>query len=177
MTGNGKTRLLGVCAALVVIMCFPLVARAQVTLLDSAPLQVSAEVADDVCSLIVPPLKFGLIESFGERQEKWLIWIMCKLGDNYKLSVGAGRSRLFSSRNLTNGKGKKLAYHLFFTAPDNSEEEWGDNDFENTYPPGRSNQGTGTGQWQTFTLTGKIFIDPSSFVGTYQDTVKITLHY
>lgn len=176
MTRNGKTRLLGGCAALVVIMCFPLVARAEGTLVKSAPLQVTAQI-DDVCSIIVPPLKFGLIESFGERQEKWLIWIMCKLGDNYKLSVGAGRSRLFSSRNLTNAKGKNLAYHLYFTAPDNSEEEWGDNDFENTYPPGRSNQGTGNGKWQALTLTGKIFIDPSTFAGTYQDTVKITLHY
>lgn len=145
---------------------------------DQAPLPVNASVKDS-CTCVLPPLHFGLIHHWGERNERWLVWIKCTLGTHYKLSVGSGRFKDTWGRGMDRRDGRRghMRYKLLIERPGGNEDEIGDNDTDNTYPPAPSVRNTGTGGWQEFGMRGTFYNDPRYPSGDYHDSVKVTLHY
>jgi spore coat protein U-like protein len=134
----------------------------------------------EVVTVSVETLDFGT-----QNVGKWNyatadITVNASKGLSYKIALDGGLyyDANFKARKMKHSGSKGYdSYHLY---KDNThDEEWGDSDCTpgNTYPPGTSVSGTGTGSDQTYTVYGKNFVSSALSTGTYSDTVTVTVHY
>ncbi len=94
----------------------------------------------------------------------------------YHIVMNAGVHYANTWRNIENS-GSIVAYGIY--KPGGGE--WGDNDYDNTYPYGSSLAGTGDGTAQAYTATGYLHTNSTS-VGApanayYTDVVTVTVYF
>lgn len=128
------------------------------------------------CFIGVSPVVFGDFTT-GVYNATGSVDVLCQAGLPYHITLDGGSSpgginpRLLSSQNSPVG----LPYFLYKDST--LTDQWGDSDFANTYPPGSSVAGTGTGIWQGHTVYGKLTVEYLTEVGLYKDVVNITVHW
>jgi spore coat protein U-like protein len=104
------------------------------------------------------------------------ITVNCPNGSVYNVALDCGLHCATSRRMSTGPTGTVfLGYYLYRDA----HIQWGDSDFENTYPGGTSLGTTGTGSLQTHTVYAETDVVGSGIpTGTVlTDTVTVTVHY
>jgi spore coat protein U-like protein len=129
-----------------------------------------------VATLIATPLRFGQFTrdskiAYGQAT----ITVSLSPCVPYNITLDAGMHYSAGWRNVERS-GFLIRYRLF----QESGREWGDRDFENTYPRGRSLAGTGIGSPQRAIVRGVLYvssIDLNAPEGLYQDLVRVTLYY
>jgi spore coat protein U-like protein len=127
-------------------------------------------------SVLATPLDFGsFTRESGTVHGQAAITVTVSPGIAYQVAIGAGLHASEAWRHLENA-GFLVAYRLFQP----SGREWGDRDFENSYPRGRSVAGVGTGFPVTYTVRGELYaasLAPEAPTGAYADVVTVTLYY
>ena len=109
------------------------------------------------------------------------VTVTCPGGIAYKTSLNAGQHFTGSAsgaRAMGSDAGNALTYFLYQDAA--HATQWGDNDVANTYPPGASLAGAGTGVAQTLTVFGAVPASTGSLTppaGSYSDTVTVTVTF
>lgn len=105
------------------------------------------------------------------------VTVTCALSVPYKVALDHGLSGSSAGRKLKFANGTSMTYEIY---QDSSKTVvWGDNDLANTYPPGPSLAGTGTGAAQPLTVYGLVpagqnpSFPPSDPVGV--DTITVTV--
>jgi spore coat protein U-like protein len=105
------------------------------------------------------------------------VWVTVPADTPYNLAANAGLHLAGGWRNVENS-GYLIQYALL--KPGGGFQEWGDNDFDNTYTYGSSISGTGTGSPVAHLIDGQLRVFTAagdSPLGYYQDTVTLTLYY
>ena len=129
-----------------------------------------------VASVSATPLNFGSFSRDSETvSAKAAIVVMVSYGVPYNVVLSAGMHYSQAWRNVE-GSGSLIPYGLF----QESGDEWGDGDFDGTYPRGRSRSGIGTGTVQVLTVRGELYVSTllsTSPPGAYQDVVTVTVYY
>ncbi len=140
-------------------------------------LDVSANVIP-TCTVSASPVNFGDFDSSADIYANGDVTVNCASGVPYHIALGAGQNQDPSSlgRRITDGSGN---YILYFLLKPDMYYQWGDSDYDNTYPHGSSVAGTGSGSTQPYTVYGSIL--QSSALGKpsglYTDVVTVTVHY
>jgi len=134
-------------------------------------------------SLIVPnPVKIsatamGFGSGFGNTalQATATIAITMGAGQPYQISINAGMYKRIE-RRMSDGANHFINYRLYKDAA--RTQQWGDSDYAATFAAGSSQQATGNGGNQVFTLYGLVpAMLPPPPTGRYHDTVTVTIHY
>lgn len=133
--------------------------------------RVSAETVAS-CELDVGALNFGRITSLatGPADADAAVDIRCTSGANYSVSLGLGNGTGVSDpayRRLQSVLGS-LTYGLFRDV--GRTMVWGEG------PSQRAN-GTGTGYNQRYQVYGRIYQGQDTQIGSYSDSVVVTVHY
>lgn len=153
------------CAALLVAMSSAPVLAATST----GTMAISAQVLS-ACSLSGSSIPFGTYAST-EIDQTGTMSVMCTNGVPYNvaLDAGLGISATTSSRKMSDSLGGTLNYGLYRDA--GHLNNWGNVTNTDTLT------GSGNGTTQVMTVYGKIPAGQTPSVGTYTDTVTITLSY
>jgi spore coat protein U-like protein len=101
------------------------------------------------------------------------VTVNCTSGTQYNIAMDAGQHLAGTTRRMADGLGNYLGYAIY--GPDNNN--WGDNDFANTYSLRPSVPGVGDGLDQSYTINARIFADQAVPIGAYTDVVNVTVHY
>ncbi len=105
------------------------------------------------------------------------VTVTCALSVPYKVALDHGLSGSAAGRKLKFAAGASMTYEIYQDSA--KTVVWGDNDLANTYPPGSSLAGTGTGAAQPLTVYGLVpagqnpSFPPSTPVGA--DTITVTV--
>ena len=132
------------------------------------------------CDISTTGLEFGLwSHAHGSLAANGTIGIVCGRGIDYHVSLSAG-SHYGPGSNLRQLAGpdpnRLLPYALYKDA--SRTQEWGDQNFSNSYPQGTSFSGTGTSRPQTHTVYGSVQGSTDRIPpGSYSDTVLVTVHF
>ena len=105
------------------------------------------------------------------------VTVTCALSLPYKVALNRGLHGISTTRRMQFATGTLLNYEIY---QDSAKTlVWGDNDLANTYPPGSSLAGTGTGAAQSLTVYGLVpagqnpAVPPSEPIGA--DTITVTV--
>lgn len=105
------------------------------------------------------------------------VTVTCALNVPYKVGLDRGLHGGVTGRKLTFANGTVMTYEIY---QDSAKTlVWGDNDLANTYPPGSSLAGTGSGAAQPLTVHGVVpagqnpIVPPSTPEGF--DTITVTV--
>ncbi len=132
------------------------------------------------CAISATGLEFGVWSyEHGSVAANGSIGIVCERGINYHVSVNAG-SHYGPGSHLRQMAGpdlhRLLPYALYKDA--GRTQEWGDQNFSNSYPQGTSFPGTGTSRPQTHTVYGSVQGSTDRIPpGSYSDTLLVTVHF
>jgi spore coat protein U-like protein len=127
------------------------------------------------CTISTSPVSFGTY-SGTQINANGNITVTCTNGAPWHISLDhgtVGGSNRFIS--LNGGGFITLIYELYKDAA--LSQIWADSDFANTYSPGSSLAGNGTGSTQTNTVYGKLPANQSGPAGNYSDTVTATVNF
>lgn len=151
-------------SAIVAIASVPAVATT-----TTASLAISANVLS-TCSLTGGSIPFGTYTS-AQLDQSGTMSVLCTNGVPYTvaLDAGAGSGATISARKMTGSGGGTLNYSLYRETGRTSN--WGNTGTSDTVA------GTGSGVAQTVTVYGRIPAGQTPLVGSYTDTVTITLTY
>jgi spore coat protein U-like protein len=124
------------------------------------------------CAVDVSSMDFGIIDTAiaDPVHNTASINVSCTNGSAYNIGIGSGLQPANAGptgRRMANGA-NLLAYGLYHDRSRTSD--WGDS-------PATIAAGTGTGGDQTLTVFGSIFGNQSASIGTYSDTVVVTVSY
>jgi spore coat protein U-like protein len=129
-----------------------------------------------VASVAATPLDFGpFARNSGTVSGNATIMVNVSSGVPYNIVINAGMHYSQTWRNVENS-GSLIQYALF----EESGDEWGDGDFDGTYPRGRSVAGVGTGAVQIYLVRGELYVSTlpaNSPSGAYLDVVNVTVYY
>ena len=100
------------------------------------------------------------------------LYVKCSLNSPYNVAMDAGTSFDGSWRRVTDGT--NFAQYGIWKSGDG---EWGDSDFAGTYGYGGSLAATGTGAYATHTMTAYVLGGQAVPVGTYTDTVLVSVYF
>lgn len=164
-------KLLGVSLLVISASVFPLFAYTTKT----ATMKVVG-VHETIVVLSTTDLDFGTFTQVsGIVTRDATITVKASVGLPYNITLSGGNSYDGVSRNIAAGM-SKIPYKIL--KPDGLAE-WGDADFDGTYPQGTSVSGTGDGTDQTFLAHGEL--DASKAAGlpndVYTDFVTVTIWY
>jgi len=105
------------------------------------------------------------------------VTVTCALSVPFKVALDRGLHGGAAGRKLTFANGTTMTYEIY---QDSAKTlVWGDSDVANTYPPGSSLAGEGTGVAQTLTVHGLVpagqnpAVPPSEPIGA--DTITVTV--
>jgi spore coat protein U-like protein len=105
------------------------------------------------------------------------VTVTCALSLPYKVALNRGLGGSGTARRMTFANGVVLTYEIYQDSA--KTVVWGDSDVANTYPPGSSFAGTGTGAAQPLTVYGVVpagqnpAVLPSEPIGA--DTITVTV--
>ena len=146
--------------------------RIQLALLASAALATFAvPIAHAACTVSTSGLNFGNYDVFSALNDdvSGTINVNCPSGTNYSIWLSSGTSGTYSSRSLSNGP-FLLLYNLF-TDPTRLTI-WGDGSSgTGTF------SGTGTGSNIGTPVYGRISAGQNAYVGSYADSVTVTVTF
>jgi spore coat protein U-like protein len=105
------------------------------------------------------------------------ISVTCPTSIAYKIGFDSGQNLSGNTRRMALDGTHFIPYQLKYNGV-----EWGDaglnaiaNEYSETFPNASAVAGTGTGNPQTFNVSGDAAIDQATTAGTYSDTVIVTL--
>ena len=135
--------------------------------------QVSATVVDS-CNVSATPLVFGNYDSLtgGVLDASATINPQCTSGTYYSIALDAGQGTgaSLADRRLTGHAGATLGYGIYANAE--RTIAWGDG------TAGTSQSvNTGTGGTQPVTMYGRVRAEQNALVGSYVDTITLTVSY
>jgi len=132
----------------------------------STNLQVQAAVIA-YCTVTAATLNFGNYQ-LNQVDASTTITAKCTNGSVYTIALNGGNENSISARKMSSG-GNKLSYNLY---TDSSRLTlWGDG------TTGSTVAGTGTGANQTLTVYGRITASQTAPLGSYSDTITITISF
>jgi spore coat protein U-like protein len=166
MSSNKNTSRLG-CAAVALMIAAssaPVIAATA-----TASLTISANVLS-TCSLTGGSIPFGTYSAVAVDQTGTLS-VLCTNGVPYTIALdaGTGTSATTTNRKMTGSVSGTLNYTLYRET--GRTTNWGNTVGTDTVP------GTGSGVSQTVTVYGRIPAAQTPLVGSYADTVTVTLAY
>jgi spore coat protein U-like protein len=144
---------------------------------ETASMTVKGTVPEAV-TVSVTTLDFGTMTVKDVHYATATITVNASNGLSYKIALDKGQHLANNIRRMQHSSGSPYIYYWLYK--DNTHnEQWGDKDYGDTYPDGTvSGPHTGTGSDQTYTVYGKSnYIAIGQAVGTYSDTVTVTVHY
>ena len=105
------------------------------------------------------------------------VTVNCSSGIPYNITLDAGLNyqRLLTGKRSMSDGINYIAYALSGDSQMNTE--WGDADYDGTYPFGTSVVDTGTGGDQLHSVYGVTWSGQALPVGEYSDTVTVTVYY
>lgn len=128
----------------------------------------------DSCTVSASPLTFGNYDSIsgGTLDSVGTITPICTSGTVYAIALdpGLGNAATVAARKLTGPDGVSMDYGLYSDATRTTM--WGDGTSGTCV-----NNGVGTGLAQSVMVYGRIPAAQSVMVGTYSDTITVTLTY
>ncbi len=125
----------------------------------------------NACSVSTLPLAFGQVAVSGVTNGTGTINVTCTIGGSYTVSLDAGQNASVAQRRVISSTpvpGSYLNYNVFTDA--GRTLPWG-----TTVATGTS--GTGTGTAVAYTVYGQIPSGQSIVVGSYTDSVTVTVTY
>lgn len=128
------------------------------------------------CSVTTTAVNFGDITGLGATNANGDVSVNCSSGIPYNISLDAGTHMGMEYtywRAISNGSINR-AYVLYTTSVGG---EWGDADFANTYSGATSQADNGNGLDQAHTVYGVLGGGGTLPVGTFSDTVTVTVNY
>jgi spore coat protein U-like protein len=121
-------------------------------------------------------LEFGNV-SEGTHHSTATIHVLAASGLSYDIAIDCGQNHSSGNRHVQDEVSLDLIpYELY---KDSSHaEQWGDNDFDNTFPAGSSaGSFVGIGSRQAYTVYGILVVGGEAVPGDYADNVVVTVHY
>lgn len=127
------------------------------------------------CTVSATPMAFGTGTGTTVLTAQATIGVNCASGAAYNVAIDSGRNFLSvgARRRMASGF-NFVSYRLTKTA---GGADWGDSDFANTFAPGSSVAGTGTGANRALTVFGETIGAASVPAGSYSDGVVVTVHF
>jgi len=122
------------------------------------------------CTVTASTIGFGVYRSATDSTSTGSITVECALNTTYEVQLLAGNGT-YSSRRLQGDSGGELLYNLY-TAPDYIQV-WGDGIESGTVKV----ISTGTGQPEALTVYGLVPSGQKPAVGTYSDSVVVTVNF
>jgi spore coat protein U-like protein len=146
----------------------------------SGTLNLSATVVP-TCTVSTTPVNFENYDGYDAHMPGEIL-VTCSSAISYHIALDAGQSFNGDSRGMRNGV-DRLNYWL--SKDSTLKYEWGDSDYDNTYPWGSSIEGyTKTGKegvGDTYTVYGFLLGPPYNPAvvspGTFSDVVNVTVFY
>ncbi len=128
------------------------------------------------CTLSATPAAFGTLSASAATNATGTITVNCTNGDALTIALDAGANASGTQRRLANA-GNFLNYNLYQpTAAGNAQAAgpvaWGDG-----AGLGTTFATTSTGSAQVFNVYGQVPTGQTLYVGSYTDTVTVTLSY
>lgn len=122
------------------------------------------------CTVTASTIGFGLYRPAEDSTSTGSIAVDCAAGVAFEVQLSAG-SGTYNTRRLQGDSSGELPYNLY-TAP-NYAQIWGDGIEGGTV----SVTGTGTGQSQILNVYGLIQAGQNPAVGTYSDSIVVTVNF
>jgi spore coat protein U-like protein len=122
-----------------------------------------------ICSVTAGTLGFGAYSGTAALAAA-AVTVNCSSGGTYQVSLGAGANLSGGTRRMAGPASSFLAYQLFRDS--GRTLAWGDGT-----ALGARVSGTGSGAAQTLTVYGRIPAGQSATVGSYTDSVVVTVEY
>jgi spore coat protein U-like protein len=144
---------------------------------SASTLNVSINVVE-MCSITTSPLEFGDYNPSEGAAAEGSVEVTCPKGLPYKVALDAGEnSRSGHLRRMSNGSGDYLPYKIW--KDPHHRCEWGDSDFDNTYPAGRSLCVKGCSVVQSHPVFGTVRPHKKKDLptGKYTDVVNVKVYY
>ena len=123
-----------------------------------------------ICSVTAGTLGFGTYSGAADALAAAAVSVNCSSGGAYQVSLSAGANASGGSRRMAGPASSFLAYQLFRDSA--RTLAWGDGS-----ALGARVSGTGSGAAQTLTVYGRIPAGQSVTVGSYTDSVVVTVEY
>ena len=129
------------------------------------------------CSVTTSPVAFGDYDTVTAVNASGQINVTCSESASYFVALDQGANFTTTTRRMQNtAAAEYLEYSLWKEVT--LTTEWGDSDQANTFPPGSSVSGTGTGVEQSLIVYGFLMNDQAVSIGdSYADIVTVTVHY
>ena len=142
----------------------------------ASTLDVSINVVE-LCTVTTSPLAFGDYNPSEGAIAEGSVEVTCPKGVPYKIALDAGenpKADLF--RRMSNGSGDYLPYKIW--KDPYRRREWGDSDFDNSYPAGRSLCVKGCSAVQSHPVYGTVWPRKNGVpAGLYTDVVNVKVYY
>ena len=123
-----------------------------------------------ICSVTAGTLGFGPYSGAASLTAAAAVTVNCSSGGTYQVALGAGGNLSGGSRRMAGPASSFLAYQLFRDSA--RTLAWGDGS-----ALGARVSGTGSGGAQTLAVYGRIPAGQSVTVGSYTDSVLVTVEY
>ena len=165
-----KTKMIAVLSFLAVSL---LIAGAAYAATATATLDVSAWVGA-ACTVQTTPVDFGQYDDANITYGSGDITVTCPAAFPYNIALDAGLHYDEVYRTVSDGI-NQMEYGI--GVPGNPLIEWGDSDYDNTYPNGASISDVGDGSPQPHVFDAAIPPQGVFPDGVYSDTVGVTVYY
>ena len=140
---------------------------------QTTTLDVTVTVAQ-ACSVTAIPVSFAGYDGTAANATGD-VTVTCPQGTDYNIALDAGNNNDGTYRRMVDaGATSFLSYFLY---QDDINTEWGDSDYDNTYPGGASLAGTGSNGPDPHPVYGFIPSGQNPADGLHSDTVNVTVYY
>jgi spore coat protein U-like protein len=159
--------------AVSLLLTLGLVGGAAYAATATGTLNVSATVVP-TCSISTTAVNFGNYDgnynyTYGD------ITVTCAQGAPYHIALDCGQNYRGGGERFISSDVGILAYMLY--QDKGYSAQWGDVDYNASYPYGKSLADTGNGADQAHTVYGVLLKDSMASPGTYTDVVNVTIYY
>jgi spore coat protein U-like protein len=121
-------------------------------------------------------MNFGNIDDAGTYLASAIITVKAPVGTSFNIAIDAGLHYSGGSRQMKKtGKPDNIPYQIF--KDPGYSMQWGDSDFDNTFPHGSSLSGISTGPKTEFIAYGRVILQEAPAYGFYIDMLTVTIHY
>jgi len=142
---------------------------------DTANLRTIAMVREKI-RISATSMNFGNMDDVGTYTSSATITVKAPVGTSFNIAIDAGLHYSAGSRRMKKVNGPDKIPHQVFKDAGYSQQ-WGDSDFDNTFPPGSSLAGIATEPKTEFTAYGRVILQETPARGLYLDMLTVTIHY
>ena len=121
-------------------------------------------------------MNFGEMDDAGTYRAEAVISVKAPAGTSFHIAINGGLHYAAGSRWMQGAEGLgQIAYQVF--KDPGFSQQWGDGDFDGTFPQGTSLAGVGMGPKTDFIPYGRLVLRETPPPGYYQDMLTVTVHY